>query len=96
MKQIKFLFMAAAAFVGFASAYATTKRTVFTYVQIANNQYYKLVFTTYDASKCKKAATLTCAFTVGVDLGAGPVTKNTLTANGANIKNASHRLYVVL
>lgn len=92
MKSVKFVLMAAAAFVGLASAYATTKRVVFTYVQRSAGNYYKKV-NLYDPSKCSPAAALTCSFTVGLSLGSGPITKTLLTANGANAKTPSHRLY---
>lgn len=84
--------MAASAFLGLASAYAKTQRVVFTYVQRSASSYYKLVGL-YDPAKCVGAAVFTCSFTTGISLGAGPISKTLLTANGANPKTPFHRIY---
>lgn len=94
MKSVKFVLVAAAAFIGLSSAIASTNRAIFTYGQKADGTYFKLT-QPFDASKCIGNLTFRCAYTVGVDLGAS-TTKATLTAAGAQPISTLNRVYTGL
>ncbi|SEW51594.1 hypothetical protein [Chitinophaga arvensicola] len=91
MKSVKFVLVAAAAFVGLSSAIASTSRVTFRYVQTAPNVYQKLAGT-YVSSKCSQNASLPCSYTTTIDLG-NSTTKATLTAAGATA-TGGNKLYI--
>lgn len=91
MKNVKFALMAAAAFVGLASAYASNNRTTFTYVNEANNGTYVLIGT-YDAAKCKTDATRPCSFVTTISQGSS-TTQHALTLAGA-VPSSLQKVYV--
>lgn len=79
MKGLKFVFMAAAAFVGLASAFAGSNRVTFTYANVANNGTFQKV--AYNPLKCITVVTRPCAYISPVDLGATATTATLLAAS---------------
>ncbi|MFY0255407.1 hypothetical protein ACDQ55_15790 [Chitinophaga sp. 30R24] len=91
MKALKFAVMAAAAFVGLASAYAGSLRAAVTYVNKGNSLYTRLT-TPYNAIKCSIADANSCAYTTTASLPT-TVTKHQLTAVIA-VPKGDARIYV--
>ncbi|MGN7706823.1 hypothetical protein [Chryseobacterium sp. 22543] len=82
--------MAAAAFVGLASAYASNSRVTFSYGQQADGSY-KLLTQPFDPAKCFTEVVNPCGYIATSNLGS-PIAKSVLTAAHAT-PSALHRIY---
>lgn len=91
MKSVKFTRMAAAALVGLASAYASSRRTTFTYVNRRDDGIYDLVGT-YNMVYCIFSSVRPCSYVVPINLGPS-VYEHTLTLAGG-IPSTLKRVYV--
>jgi len=89
MKKITFALMAAAGFIGLASAFANTQRVTFTYVNTAAG-FVKIA--TYNPARCLNPSAIPCSYQSSVDLGA-TATQHQLTQVSA-IPSSVKKIYV--
>lgn len=94
MKTVKFALAAMAAFVGLASAYASTVRTVFTYVNKDNNGQYTKLTVAYNPANCVGPSTRICSYTSPFDFGVVKPTAAQILAKGGHIKTNVAKVYV--
>lgn len=96
MKTINFCLAATAAIIGFATAYAKSNRTVYTYVNLMNNGKYTLLTTGYNPALCVFPSTYICAYTSPWDLNNSSIPNPTaaqIIAAGGHIKTDVAKVY---
>lgn len=92
MKSLKFILMAAAAFVGISAAVAANSRLEFYYTNDANNGVYSRVLPSeYDLSYCGASSQYPCTYTLTVLLGSTAL-ESEILANGG-VPSSSWALY---
>jgi len=90
MNKVKFALMAAAGFIGLASAFANTQRVTFTYVNTASG-FVKIA--SYNPARCLNPSVIPCRYQSSVDLGA-TTTQHQLTLVAA-IPSSEKKIYVL-
>ncbi|MFY0255404.1 hypothetical protein ACDQ55_15775 [Chitinophaga sp. 30R24] len=93
MKSLKFLFMAAATFIGISSAYSENSRATYTYVNIGADRY-TLLTDIYNSARCITVDTThPCAYNISQTTFGSWATKHMLTTAGA-VPKGYDRIYV--